>query len=276
MSFFDFFRNFLGMRYRNEPSTSGFDDYDSHRESFRNPIWQSDEDDDDDIDNFRHPESSLHFNIFSNPLEMTRYFESQIDNMLKNFFEFNNTFFDDRVITTLPFAKSFTEKDDNLRDRMLKSEFDTLAIADIPVGNKVDTDLDGRVSVEEFSKIWNKGNMEVTKPSVSSNFSIGRSVRKEIIQRPDGTIEKKQVIRDIEGNEETITSKEAADKAYVVTIRKDKNGIETRSENLFNMDESELKDFNQKWQSSVKNNIDGHSIFNRFPWEKFFGPNPKL
>lgn len=31
-----------------------FGNHDSHRDSFRNPIWQSDEDDDDDdVDNFR-------------------------------------------------------------------------------------------------------------------------------------------------------------------------------------------------------------------------------
>jgi len=78
--------------------------------------------------------------------------------------------------------------------------------------------------------------MEIS--SIPNNFSIGRSVRKKIIHRPDGTIERKQVIRDNEGNEETIISKEADDKTYVVTIRKDKDGIETRSEDLFNMDES--------------------------------------
>jgi len=262
------------MGRRNEPSTNGVGDYDSHRESFRNPIWQSDEDDDDDdIDNFRHSESGLHFNIFSNPLEMSLYFESQIDDILKNFFRFNNTPFDGEGIAALPFATP--DEDDSLRDKVLKSKPDTFAITDVPIENKVDTDLDGRVSTEEFLKMWNKGNVE-RKFSVPNNFSIGRCVRKEIVRRPDGTIEKKQVIRDNEGNEETITSKEMGDKTYVVTIRKDKNGVETRSENLINMDDSELKDFIKKWKP-VKDNIDGHdTTFNRFPWEKFFGPNPKL
>ncbi|KYQ51864.1 hypothetical protein ALC60_09065 [Trachymyrmex zeteki] len=221
------------MTRRNEPSTNRFGDYDSYQENFRNPIWQSDEDDDDDdIVNFRYPENSLHFSIASNPLEMMFFFESQIDNMLKNFLKFNNTFFDDKAITTLPFAAP--EKNDDLRDRMLKSEPDIFA--DVPIENKVDTDLDGRSPVE-FSKMWNKENMEITKPSIST-FSIGRSVRKEIVRKADGTIEKKQIIRDSEGNEETIISKEADNKAYVVTIKKDKNGVETRSKDLFNMDES--------------------------------------
>ncbi|XP_036146318.1 uncharacterized protein LOC105834259 isoform X2 [Monomorium pharaonis] len=283
MFFFDYFRNFFGIRRRNEPSTSGLDTYDSHRESFRNPIWQSnDDDDDDDIDNFWHPRSSLHFNIFSDPLEITLYFESQIDNILKNFLKFNSTFLDDKAITALPFTAP--EKDDNLRDNVLKP--DTFAIADMPFENKVDTDLDGRISAREFSKMWNKRDVEVAKPSVASSFSIGRSIRKKIIHRPDGTIEKKQIIRDSEGNEETIISKEADGKTYVVTVKKDRNGIETKTENLMNMDESELKNFTQKWESSLKNNTndghmddgnDGHgSILNYFPWEKFFGSNPKL
>ncbi|XP_025994561.1 uncharacterized protein LOC105194007 [Solenopsis invicta] len=273
MPFFDFFRNFLGVRRHDEPDTSGYSTHDPHRENFRNPIWQSDEDDDDDdIDIFRHPESNLHFNIFSNPLEMTLYFESQMDNIMKNFFRFNSTFFDDKAVTALPFA---APEKDNLRDRVLKSKPDTFALTEVPFENKADTDLDGRISTEEFSKMWNKGNIEVTKPSVPHSFSVGKSVRKEIVRRSDGSIEKKQVIRDNEGNEETIISKEADGKTYIVTIKKDRNGVETRSEDLLNMDENELKDFTQKWKCSVKDNTNS-SILNHFPWEKFFGPNPKL
>lgn len=95
-----------------------------------------------------------------------------------------------------------------------------------------------RVSADEFSKMWNKGNIETKTSCVPNTFSIGRSVRKEIIRRPDGTLEKKQVIRDNEGNEETVISKKIGDKTYVVTTRKDKNGVEIKSEDLFNMDES--------------------------------------
>ncbi|XP_070155977.1 HCLS1-associated protein X-1 [Polyergus mexicanus] len=273
MSFFDFFRNFLGTKRRNEPGTSGLGNDDSYRDSFRNPIWQSDEDE-DDIDDFRHPRSGIHFSIFSEPLEMTRYFESQMDNMLKNFFfGFNNGFFGDEIIKELPFAP---EKNDNLRDKVLKSYPDA-SVTDISPKQKIDTDLDGKITAEEFSRMWNKGNVETVKPFVPHSFSTGRSVRKEIIRRSDGTIEQKQIIRDSEGNEKTIVSREIGDKKYVITTKKDKNGVETKSEDLFNMDESELKDFTRKWTPSINDNIDSHdTTLNRFPWEKFFGPNPKL
>lgn len=86
--------------------------------------------------------------------------------------------------------------------------------------------------------MWNKGNIKTVKPFVPRIFSTGKSIRKEIIRRSDGTVEQKQVFRDSEGNEETIVSKEIGDKKYVITTKKDKNGVETKSEDFFNMDES--------------------------------------
>ncbi|XP_029177275.1 uncharacterized protein LOC114945302 [Nylanderia fulva] len=270
MSFFDLFRNFLGVKHRNEPGTSGLGDDDSHRDSFRNPIWQSDEDD-DDIDDFRHPRSGIHFSIFSDPLEMTRYFESQMDNMLKGFFfGFNNGFFGDETIKTLPSGEP--DKHDNLRDKMLKL-YPHSPITDVSPEQKIDTDLDGKITTEEFSRMWNKGDVKTVEPFVLHSFSTVRSVRKEIIRRSNGTIDQKQVFKDSEGNEETIVSREIGDKKYVITTKKDKNGVETKSEDFFNMDESELKDFTQKWTPSIKDNTDSdYTNLNRFPWEKFFDP----
>jgi len=85
--------------------------------------------------------------------------------------------------------------------------------------------------------MWNKEEVETAKPFPSYNFSK-RCVTKQITRRPDGTIEQKQIFRDGEGNQQIVISKEIGDKKYVVTTRKDKNGIETKSEDLFNMDES--------------------------------------
>lgn len=96
-----------------------------------------------------------------------------------------------------------------------------------------------RISAEEFSKMWNKGNIQnqnITKPFLSSSFHFLN--RMKIKYGSDGSIEKKQVIRDNKGNEETIISQEIGNKKYVVTTRKDKNGIETKSEDLVNIDES--------------------------------------
>lgn len=92
--------------------------------------------------------------------------------------------------------------------------------------------------MDEFSKTWENGNTGTIESYLPHKFSIGKSVRKEIIRRADGTIEKKQIIKDSEGNEETIVSREIGDKKYVITTKKDKDGVETKSEDLINMDES--------------------------------------
>lgn len=82
------------------------------RNSFRNPIWENDEDDDDINDfryisylmnvtcniykpyctklnlfmNSRQPRNRFQFKVFSDPFEMTRFFETQMDDMMRNFF----------------------------------------------------------------------------------------------------------------------------------------------------------------------------------------------
>ncbi|XP_020278514.1 HCLS1-associated protein X-1 [Pseudomyrmex gracilis] len=282
MSLFDYFRNFLGAKRRNEPGTSGLDEHYAPRDNFRNPIWQSDDDDDEiDIDEFMFNGNNMHFNIFSDPLEMAKYFESQMDNMLKNFGFGHNSFFRmlpgiEEDIKALPFAEHEPERniDIDLREKMLKSKPEIFGEQNHE--QKIDTDVDGKITTEEFSKLWNKGSLETVKPSAPHSFSFGRSVRKEIVRNPDGTIEEKQVIRDSKGNEETIISRVIGDKRYVVTTKKDKNGFETKSEDLFNIDENELKEFTQKWKP--KSDTDTNQpILSRFPWDKFFGfPNPKL
>nr|XP_012225435.1 PREDICTED: uncharacterized protein LOC105673987 isoform X2 [Linepithema humile] len=242
MSFFDFFRSFLGLNRRNvDFGTSEFGDHDSHRDSFRNPIWQSD-DDDDDIDDFRHHGNGVHFNIFNDSVKMTRYFESQMDNMLKNFFGFN--FYGDETIQALPFTEP--EENENLRDQMLKSVTDELfnKASTLPE-RKIDTDLDKQQFVQ-------KG-----------------------IHNSDGTMEQKQIFKDSEGNMKTIVTKEIGDKRYITTIIRDKDGYVTRSETVFHISENGLTDTG-KWPPA-KNNIndDDSTTHNRFPWEKFFALYPR-
>ncbi|EZA56344.1 hypothetical protein X777_02963 [Ooceraea biroi] len=171
-----------------------------------------------------------HFHIFSDPLQITRYFEHQMDNMLKDFgFGFNGFFSD-----TIP--RDGPESNYNLRDNMLKEP----DIDAIQPRQKVDTDLDGKISKEEVFKMW-KEDKQDTETKIATPFSFNfanRHISKQIKRRPDGTVEQRQVFRDSEGNQQTIVSKEMDDKKYVVTTKKDKNGIESRSVDLFNMDES--------------------------------------
>ncbi|XP_043252127.1 HCLS1-associated protein X-1 isoform X2 [Colletes gigas] len=260
MPFWNFFHDIFSGKSSEEP----------RNDCFRNPIWQNDEDD-DDVDDFRHSRKRNHFHIFSEPLEITRYFESQINEILKNFmFEFGsqvpgqNTFID-----TFPFENSQQE---NLRDKMLKSSENVNQLQP-----KLDTDLDKEVTMDNFSNIWSQYSKEGQPEAMFPKQRIfGKSISKRFIHRPDGTIEQKQVIRDNEGNEETIISHQKGDKMYTVITKKDKYGVETKTENIVDIDSSESKKIEDKLLPFRDNSIDFNFGLNYFPWEKFFKPDPKL
>lgn len=87
-----------------------------------------------------------------------------------------------------------------------------------------------RLTIDNFSNVWgesDKSQLKLPRPSI-----IGRSIRKEYVRKPDGTIEQKQVIKDHEGNEETIISHRIGDKIHTIITKIDKNGVETKIEDI--------------------------------------------
>lgn len=132
MPFLDFFRNFFSRGTVQEPPQNRYED-NINRDSFRNPIWQNDEDE-DDVSDFRHPMNRYHFRIDSNPFEMTRFFETQMEHLLRSFFN-NDGFgknFGDNTNIFIPFrgddfTHSFVTPDgrsnsNGPRDEVMKPE----------------------------------------------------------------------------------------------------------------------------------------------------------
>lgn len=76
----------------------------------------------------------------------------------------------------------------------------------------------------------------MTKPKQLQMFS--RSITKQCIRKADGTVETTQVVKDGQGNEEVTVHQQKGDKMYTVVTKKDKYGVETKTENFVNMDES--------------------------------------
>ncbi|XP_047364790.1 uncharacterized protein LOC124955026 [Vespa velutina] len=282
MPIFDFFRNFFIGGDREDFGDEG-------KHSFRNPIWQNDEDDNDD-DDFRHlGRSNVHVHIFNDPKDMTSYFESQFDNILNSIF---SSFDDSKIFPNFNDSKIFDipgsieespnagQSNNSLRDKMLKPGYEFPDSHDNEK-NKVDADLDGRISADNLFKFWNEPNDTKIIPSTNHQFHrSSKFVSKRFIHAPDGTIEQHQIIKDSEGNEEKRVSKQIGDKKYVVTTKRDKNGVETKVEDLINIDENELKNFKpnieQTWGSIYNHYSNSSSILNYLPWDQFFGPNPKL
>ncbi|XP_076752838.1 uncharacterized protein LOC143424573 [Xylocopa sonorina] len=250
MELWNSIRNFFSGRRLQEPN---FD------QRIEEPKWEIDI----DIHNPRSFNRNEHFHIFTDPLQITRYFESQMESMITNFFYgFKNEGFDGIIdFNALPFE---SPQKDNLRDEVLKSNGQ--------MGLKLDSDLDGKVTKDNFSNIWNetdKPKLELSRPSI-----IGRSMRKEYVRKPDGTIEQKQIIRDSEGNEEITVKHQIGDKIHTIVTKRDKNGVETKIEDFVNTDECKC---NGMEQPLLNEKIDFPKIdLNFFPWDKFFKPDPKL
>lgn len=283
MPVLDFFRNLFGVRRNHQEDHLTFRPEIPRQEndSFRNPIWETEDDDDEYNSDFRNPnEGGIHFQIFGDPFEMTRYFESQMDSIFKNFFDGFGGQRDESPFEALPAPPESRERTGKtLRERILLREFES------PVDHsreysKADSDLDGKISAEELSKVWKEPSshqiVPAEKPRNSFSFNFSK-VNKFQIVNPDGTVEKRQTFKDSNGNERTVITRQMGEKIHEIITTRDKDGSETKTENLINMDENEMKSFYDKWKTRTPKNPTADSNQGTdFPWQKLFGPEPKL
>ncbi|XP_063989853.1 HCLS1-associated protein X-1 [Diachasmimorpha longicaudata] len=272
-----------GDNHRTHP---GDDDRRLFGDKFKHPIWQINEDDDDEFaDDDRNPghsRSTFHFQIFTNPLDMTRYFESQMDHMIKDFFSFG--FSDDKQIPGEGFSQIMgpNRGQGELRDEVLKPGYALPPPRHGVDSPKCDEDLDGKVDPKDLSRVWSGGLSEPEEqltPSTSLNpfkyRSFGQSIVSQTIRRPDGSIEEKRTTKDNAGNTETIIKHRMGDKTHTVVIKRDENGVETQTENFENMDPNELTNFDRDWKP-IEGPLMEPGTLTKFPWSKFFDFSPKL
>ncbi|KAK9510824.1 hypothetical protein O3M35_005525 [Rhynocoris fuscipes] len=236
MSFFDYFRRAL--LPPNHPGHPGF----------RNPIWEEDTDEDDELDDeFRHsPSSPFGFQIFTGDvMEMHKYFEQQMDEMLKSF---HSSLFGTDLLE-LPdssFVEPFHEhKKETGASKYLKPGYDFNVQDSIA---KKDTDLDGRITSGDLKKLF--PNDEETISHVPSKV-FGQSVITRIIRTSDGKLEEEKRVRGSDGREEVSITRQIGDQKYKVITKKDsQTGVTDTTEELINLDEDKLAEFNKKWGGS--------------------------
>lgn len=113
-------------------------------------------------------------------------------------------------------------------------------------GKKEDTDLDGKLSVDDVTDLLNKPPTQPRKSFNSRSYSVVRS------HGPDGRVEEKRTSRDQDGNEEVTVTRSFGNQSHSVTIKTDKSGHEEKIENFNNMDEGDLSKFNESWKTSPK------------------------
>lgn len=102
------------------------------KDEFRKPIWVEEYDSDDDLfDN----QKIFGVQIFTNPLEIQKHFEHQIQEMMKSLEEYDDTF------------KSL---DHDLKQDFLKPGFEKEIQKDLKNGKLLDTDLDGEIYPDQL------------------------------------------------------------------------------------------------------------------------------
>ncbi|KZC10600.1 hypothetical protein WN55_00352 [Dufourea novaeangliae] len=265
MPFWNFIRDVFGGKNSEEPKTSGFFDCRDNcdKNDFRNPIWQDYVDDDDEDDIMK----DTHFQVLTDPLQIMKYFELEMDNIVKNFFFGFKTEGQNSFMNALPFTPPEGE---SLRDKVLKSHDDNSS----QVEPKVDVDLDGKITPDNFFNDWHQNTEPTSKTLIPYQNVIGSSISKVFVRKADGTVEQEKIVKDNEGNEERTVSKQIGDKLHIITTRKDKNGVETKTENMVDIDESKLE--GNKRLPLILPDSPHNFNWNYFPWEKFFKPDPKL
>lgn len=99
-----------------------------------------------------------------------------------------------------------------------------------------------RIRSEELAKIWKApsfSKFDSYSPQINIH-SFGSSVSTQIVKRPDGSIEERRTLRDSDGNEEIKITRQIGDKIHSIITKKSKDGSETKTEDIINMNESKL------------------------------------
>lgn len=197
-NFMDKIRTFFG--FNQEPP----------KNEFRNPIWGSD-DDDDDCDELYSKQHNI--NVYSDPVELHREMTRHMHDMFNSF---GNIFGDVKVFfpdeNFQPSLEGPSEpdnlKEDNIRDYYLKPGYQNKR------EHNQDTDLDGQISSNDISGLFkkkdNSSSITTLSPFNEGNSSSGRSFFQTIITtsvtKPDGTVETRRIVKNQDGVVEETTT----------------------------------------------------------------------
>lgn len=273
-SFHDFLRGVFGLNRHNSDQNQPNRSESGAPSDFTNSLWQNQEDDVTEDQLRRGP--MIGFHIFTNPVEIHRYFEKQLDEFMKGFQQSGfgddfgeigstlDTFFGD-FNGSIPNGSGKFEvpqlkekiqpsEDKDLRNFYLKPEFKSPSNG---VEDFRDTDLDGKIDPKDvgeilsrpsdsFSSIFDPFSSE-THPRISM---FGKMVTSKTIRHPDGTVETQKTVKESQGKEEKITTFQKGDQTYSITILKDADGEEKRFENFINIDEDKIEDFKKNFDSN--------------------------
>jgi len=252
MNFYDFMRAAFGLHPESHDRRGWFKDPSQNDgvvdPTFKNPIWDPDEEDDSDSD-FRHvPSTPFGFRIFSgDPIDMHRFFEQQFEDMLKSFGAFVGPSMFGSGLMDVP---DMHEEPRMLpppsggnvhpQDRYLKPSFEKK----FSTPNRKDSDIDEQFKHGAIQEYLPQG--RTYEPTIPAQ-SFSRSVISRTIRRPDGGIEHHKTMVGSNGEEITTITRKLGDQSHTLTTTKKPEGQVEKTEELVNLNEGDLQDFEKKW-----------------------------
>ncbi|XP_059143374.1 HCLS1-associated protein X-1-like [Physella acuta] len=120
-----------------------------------------------------------------------------------------------------------------------------------------DTDLDGKIPDNKLLDIIKAPSEEIQavepyRHSKPGFFSSTKSYSFSRIMGPDGKVEKKEVVRDSSGREETTVTRSVGDKSYSFTTIRKPDGTQEERETINNLNETEINRFKDLWNEPAK------------------------
>ena len=247
-------------------------------------LREDDDETDSDPHSHENPETNPRgFTVYTDPLELHKYFDQQMDEMLQMFgqsFGFGGLgnrdglsegfgVFTPSHRRMVPYEDHVEEPavpDDHARDFMLREE---------PGQPRVDTEVDwDKLDREEIDRLMtresgdnersfrspvmdlfpaHRGAGQKTPGSGFSFQSFGSSVSERSVTRPNGGVETTRTVRTSDGSEEVTVTRRLGDQAHEQVTRRDKAGATVTEENLVNIQEADLERFNKSFDTGRHN-----------------------
>ncbi|XP_014253320.1 uncharacterized protein LOC106668770 [Cimex lectularius] len=250
MPIYDFFRKVVGL-----PAQIPRDRQDGIKPGFKNPIWGEDDDDDDDEldEDFRgfSASSPFHFSVFTGDFfDMHKYFEQQMDDMLKIFGDFGFGDLENKGDRHFPDDYAPANKEENsIRSQFVKPSFERQLNRK---SQKIDSDLDGNFDSSVFDLIpdANKHDVIPFNRHLNPTHFFGQSVISRSVTRPNGTLEHFKTIKKSDGSEEVTVTRQIGDKKHTVITVTSREGLVEKKEEFVNMDKESIGEFEAQWGSN--------------------------
>ena len=273
---------------------------------------------DDEEDDWSLDPNVRSFSVLTDPLEIHKYFDQQMDEMLKmfggslgfggifgqededhdpfrSFGNFNPGLFGQRMI---PFQDDEVSPGNSrdyghARDFMLKENVEPKVDKEVDWSNINKTDIDKLLKSNEKQEIHKSHDHSIRpfgrgfnfnfdmNPGEEKHFSFGSSMSERTVRGPNGGVESTRTVKNSDGTETVSVTKKLGDQSYSVVTTRDRSGAESTEEKFFNINQSELEDFKNRFNSKPVHQFrdprqdmivgpQSDPTYNKL-WDKFFG-----